>query len=342
VEVQLPEIVQAGIDTISFYLSLEGSPAIEKISKLPSRPVKYGGYLLGEETSWGGWGHWFGYTAIWRPERRRLYLHPKLVPDGQLCPIGELLDRTQNLIRRLAAIGIGSYGEPYVTRIDVAADGRFSCQRTAKNLLHAIHGCRVPGGGRTEAMGDPIGTVYVLSRSGRDKQARVYDKGREMRARAPRNERDALPQPYRLIRAESIQRFAPEQMPLRVVPLIARNLWRSRFTRIVPDEGGRSVVLPFDQIRGRIVQLVQRGALKPAQGERLRLFLELEATGEAESYYGAKQFSERRREARTRGLRVEDAGREAVDFDLGTIIASYDESAVWGPEIIDPLVAAAA
>lgn len=338
---RLPEIVQAGIDTISFYLSLEGSPAIAKISKLPSRPVKYGGHLLGEETSWGGWGHWFGYTAIWRPERYRLYLHPKLVPDGELCRIADVIDRAQGVVARLAAIGVGSYSKPYVTRVDVAADGRFSCQRTAKNLLHAIHGCRVPGGGRTEAMGDPIGTVYMLSRSGRDKQARVYDKGREMRARAPRDERDGLPEPYTLIRAESIHRFPPEQMPLQAVPLIARNLWQSRFARVVPEEGGRTVILPFDGIRDRIVQLVRTGELKAAQGERLRLFLELEATGEAEGYYGPKQFSERRRDARKHGLRVEDAGRAEVDFDLGAVIRSYDESPAWGGETIDPLAAAA-
>ena len=340
-DVQLPEIVQAGIDTISFYLSLEGSPAIDKISKLPSRPVKYGGHLLGEESSWGQWGHWFGYTAIWRPERKRLYLHPKLALDGQLCPIGEFWDRVQGVIARLAAIGIGSYGKPYATRIDVAADGRFSCQRTAKNFLQAVYGCRVPGGGRTEAMGDPIGTVYLLTRSGKDKDARVYDKGREMRARAPRDERDGLPEPYTLIRAESIHRYSSEQMPLQAVPLIARSLWQNRFTRIVP-EGGRSLIVPFDQVRASIVQLVRVGELKPAKGERLRLFLELEATGEAETYYGPKQFSERRRDARKHGLRVEDAGREEVDFDLGATIRSYDESPAWGAEIIDPLAAAAA
>ena len=184
---QLPEIVQAGIDTISFYLPLEGSPAIDKISKLPARPVKYGGYLLGEEISWGEWGHWFGYTAIWRPERKRLYLHPKLGPDGQLCPVAEFWDQAQVVISRLAAIGICSYGKPYATRIDVAADGQFSCQRTAKNFLQAIYRCRVPGGGRTEAIGDPIGTAYLLSRSGRDKLGRVYDKGVEMCQAQPKS-----------------------------------------------------------------------------------------------------------------------------------------------------------
>ena len=89
------------------------------------------------------------------------------------------------------------------------------------------------------------------------------------------------------------------------------------------------MVIPFDELRARIVQSVKAGELTPAQGERLRLFLELERTGEAESFYGPKQYSDRRRDARKHGLRVEDAGREEVDFDIGAIIRWYDESEAW-------------
>jgi hypothetical protein len=85
----------------------------------------------------------------------------------------------------------------------------------------------------------------------------------------------------------------------------------------------------YDRVRARIVQSVKAGELTPAQGERLRLFLELEASGEAEGFYGQKQFSERRRQARRVGLRVEDAGRHEVDFDIGAVLREYDASLTW-------------
>jgi len=95
-------------------------------------------------------------------------------------------------------------------------------------------------------MGDPIGTVYLLPRTGKDKTGRVYDKGREMRDRIRGSESNELPEPYALIRVESVQRFKPEQVALDWVALIARASWERRFITLVPDRGGRSVVVPFD------------------------------------------------------------------------------------------------
>ena len=98
-------------------------------------------------------------------------------------------------------------------------------------------------------------------------------------------------------------------------------------------EAGRTTVIPFDQLRARIVQSVKNGQLRAAQGERMRLFLELEASGEAESYYGPKQFADRRREARVLGLRVEDAARGASDdFELGAVLETYDQASAWEPQ----------
>ncbi len=94
---------------------------VEKISRLPGKPVAYGGTMLGEHASWGEWAHTFGYRAIWRPERKRLYLFPKLAPTDQLCPIGEVTERVGRAIDKLAAVGVLSYLTPYVTRFDVAA-----------------------------------------------------------------------------------------------------------------------------------------------------------------------------------------------------------------------------
>ena len=60
----VPRIVQAGIDTISFYLCLEGSASLRKMSDARGRPVAYGGTMLGDYASWGEWAHSFGYPAI--------------------------------------------------------------------------------------------------------------------------------------------------------------------------------------------------------------------------------------------------------------------------------------
>jgi hypothetical protein len=328
---RLPEVVQAGIDTVSFYLCLEGSPAIEKVARLPGKAVAYRGIMLGEHASWGEWAHTFGCRAIWRPERKRLYLFPKLAPANGLCPIDQFEGRVQDAVERLAAVGVVSYLTPYVTRLDVAADGRFSCPRTARNFLHAIHGCRVPNGGRTAAAGDPLGTVYLLTRTGRDKTGRVYDKGREIKERAGRGVTEGLPGPNELIRVESVHRFSPESLPVADVAALAYDLWRRRFLSLTPDDG-RAKVIPFDQIRARIVQSVKESVLKPAQAERMRLFLELKATGEAEGFYGPKQYAQRRREARLLGIRVEDAARTEIDFDLEAIFRAYAEAPAWGAE----------
>jgi hypothetical protein len=329
-EVSLPEVVQAGIDTVSFYLPMEGSGVVHELSQLPGRRVAYGGLMLGEDGSWGEWANKFGFRAIWYEGSKRLSLYPRLAPADALCPIAEFDERVTEVIERLAAIGVISYGRPYLKRLDVAADARFSCQRTARNFLQAVHGCRVPRGGRTEALGDPIGTVYLLPRTGKDKLGRVYDKGRQMHERAARREAGTVPEPYTLIRIEAVYRFKSEQVALEFGSIIARALWQRRFMTLAPDERERTVVIPFDQLRARIVQSVRTGELRPAQGERMRLFLELEGTGEAEGYYGPKQFSDRRREARKLGLRVEDAGRQAQDFDLEAILRAYDESPLWG------------
>ena len=144
-----------------------------------------------------------------------------------------------------------------------------------------------------------------------------------------------------MIRVESIYRFDPESLPVENVPLVAREMWRGRFMSLIPD-AGRVVVIPFDQIRARIVQSVKAGHLKPSQGERLRLFLELETTGEAEGFHGPKQFAERRREARKHGLRGEDAKRPELDFELEGILASYDVAPAWESCSEEPDIAAAA
>jgi hypothetical protein len=63
----------------------------------------------------------------------------------------------------MAAIGIASYEQPWVTCLDVAVDGR--CEPAAgKLLLDALEAVRPPNGWRTRAIGTPRSTVYFLAR----------------------------------------------------------------------------------------------------------------------------------------------------------------------------------
>ena len=324
----LPKIAQAGIDTVSFYLCLEGSRRSTRSPVcLESR------WHTGERCS----------ASMRRGARglTRSVTERSGDPSESGCTCFPSWSRRTSCARS-ASSRVGyimrskswrrsecvSYMTPYVTRLDVAADGCFSSPHTARNFLHAVHGCRVPNGGRTGAAGDPIGTVYLMTRTGRDKTGRVYDKGREIQERVGREDVEGLPGPNELMRVESVHRFDPESVPVEAVAGIARDLWAQRFLSLVPDYG-RVQVIPFDRLRACIVQSVKNSRMKPSQAERMRLFLELEATGEADTFYGSKRYGQRRREARALGLRVEDAARTEVDFDVAAILRAYAESDAW-------------
>lgn len=74
-----------------------------------------------------------------------------------------------------------------------------------------------------------------------------------------------------------------------------------------------------------ILERVRSGEMGAAQGERLRMFLELERLGVSKDYYSAAQLRDRRAEARKLGLTVDDAVVQSIDVALGEILSRADK-----------------
>jgi hypothetical protein len=69
-----------------------------------------------------------------------------------------------------------------------------------------------------------------------------------------------------------------------------------------------------------LTQRVRLGEMTAAQFERMSGFLDAERRGVAREVYSDRLYSERRREARSLGLSVNDVGQEPVDLDLGDLL----------------------
>src|SRR5688572_28004421 len=123
------------------------------------------GKMLGERSSWGAWAHLLGTsTAFWKSDTSRLYVQAKLAEPGQLCAPEDVSRRALRLIERMAAIGIVSYSDPWVTRMDVAVDARCA-PADGKLLLDGLEAARLPNGWRTRSVGVPRSTVYFSARA---------------------------------------------------------------------------------------------------------------------------------------------------------------------------------
>jgi hypothetical protein len=75
----------------------------------------------------------------------------------------------------------------------------------------------------------------------------------------------------------------------------------------------------------RFHELVTLGELKPQQGERLSMFLDLERVGLAESYYGSSVYKQRRREATKLGYASNDGAVAPLEVELSELLAAYVE-----------------
>jgi integrase len=118
------------------------------------------GKMLGDRASWGAFAHLLGRSvSFWRQETHRLYVQAKLGEEGRLCPLSRLREAVTGLLQRMAIVGLVSYEPPWVTRLDVAVDGRCS-PADGKLLLDALEACRLPNGWRTHSVGVPRSTVY--------------------------------------------------------------------------------------------------------------------------------------------------------------------------------------
>jgi hypothetical protein len=98
----------------------------------------------------------------------------------------------------MALVGLVSYVEPWVTRLDVAVDAQ--CHPAdGKLLLDALEAARLPNGWRTTSSGVPRSTVYFRARGTEKVYARAYC----------RNLKTKTGEPYGRIRLEVEERFEP-------------------------------------------------------------------------------------------------------------------------------------
>ena len=112
-------------------------------------------------------------VSFWREETNRLYVQAKLAEEGHLAPLDGLSTAVDGLLERMAFVGLTSYEPAFITRLDVAVDGR-CLPEDGKLLLDALEGCRPPNGWRVRSVGVPRSTVYFSARSTESVKARSY------------------------------------------------------------------------------------------------------------------------------------------------------------------------
>src|SRR5215207_10003084 len=118
------EVTAVGVDDVTFGFDMQGSKSVPYLNRAAGAE-SLRGKMLGERSSWGSWAHLLGRSrAFWKSDTSRLYVQAKLAEQGQLCAPGEVGESARGLIARMAAAGIVSYHEPWVTRMDVAVDAR--------------------------------------------------------------------------------------------------------------------------------------------------------------------------------------------------------------------------
>jgi hypothetical protein len=318
--VEKPHLLRRGVDDLTVVWDYTESPTLSKLLSLPFVPTPYG-RKLGEAGAFG-WENALGHYATFSERTKRLTVQLKLAEPGDLVAPSSLAEQVDRFAVGLAVRGLEPYGEPYVRRVDVAADLRCA-PVVGRMLIDGMAAVRLDGGRRVEVMGDPRSTVYFLGRSGRAKQARVYD----------RNLLTGKGEPYGLIRLEAQWLFDYGKAPLAAIaaPQVLGALWLRRF-------GGRTVTATVRRL-GREVQVVElarmvaEGALTAGKLERMSAFLDLERAGIARATYTAGQYAQRRREARQLGLAVCDPGDSALEIDLSELLAPVRE--VWRSEAPD-------
>jgi hypothetical protein len=167
------EIVGYGIDDVTFGFDMTGSRSLARLNEMPGVATRRG-KMLGDRASWGQFVHTLGRSvAFWKEDTTRLYVQAKLTSDGSLCPPVEYSAAYQARLERMAWVGVVSYEPAWITRVDVAVDGR--CQpANGKLLLDALEAVRLPNGWRTRSVGVPRSTVYFSARASEAGKARAY------------------------------------------------------------------------------------------------------------------------------------------------------------------------
>jgi hypothetical protein len=267
--------------------------------------------MLGERTSWGKWAHLLGRSvSFWKSDTKRFYVQAKLADEGELCPPRELAARVQALMERMAIVGVVSYEQPWVTRVDVAVDATCA-SADGKLLLDALEAVRLPNGWRTTSTGVPRSTVYFRARVSDHVYACAYC----------RNLKTKSGEPFGLIRLEAEQRFDPRECLLECVEEagFAAMIWKGRY-----DNLASKVTRLARQVQAvEIAERIKRDELTYGQAERLHLFLDLERLGIASQSYPKSIYTARRREAAKLGYSANESGRKVMDVALGDLLASY-------------------
>jgi hypothetical protein len=304
------EIVACGVDDVTIGFDMAGSRSIGRLNEM-SGLMSRRGKMLGDRASWGAFAHLLGRSvSFWRQETHRLYVQAKLGEEGRLCPLSRLREAVTGLLQRMAIVGLVSYEPPWVTRLDVAVDGRCS-PADGKLLLDALEACRLPNGWRTHSVGVPRSTVYFRARASEDVKARAYC----------RNLKTRTGEAFGLIRLEAEQRYEPTEVELDEVirSPFPSLMWLSRYGSL----GGEITRLGREVQTAVLAERVSAGGLTYAQGERLGTYLELERLGLLESYYPPSVLGSRRREARAKGLAANENGSEPLSVDVGDLIGPY-------------------
>jgi hypothetical protein len=321
-EIPYVEIVRAGIDDITIGLEMKGSRCIKRVLELAEqgRVTRYGHVRLGHE---GEFGKFYDLLArhfiTWSPRSSRLYIQAKLAEEGELTPIGSLQDGVEGLLERLAILGIVSYEEPFVTRIDVTADGYFENPAIGKALLGAMLSVRLPGRLVAQLWGIPMTTVYH-SLPPRKVQARCY-------CRAAKTGEGST---YSVIRLERQKKWEPGEQVLKdLTPGVCKAIWDRHFLAIVPELGYCSV-LSEEALLMELRKWIKAGSISHTVAERVFLYSKAERIGLVEEMYPARTLLERRREARRLGVRLESEELEGLHFAFGDLLNTYSLAEAWG------------
>lgn len=306
------EIVGCGVDDVTIGFDMKGSrSSIQRLRETPGFASRRG-KILAAHGERGKFAHLLGRSvSFWREETNRLYVQAKLAEEGHLAPLDGLSTAVDGLLERMAFVGLTSYEPAFITRLDVAVDGR-CLPEDGKLLLDALEGCRPPNGWRVRSVGVPRSTVYFSARSTESVKARSYC----------RNLKTRRGDPFGLIRLEAEQRYEPGGTLLEAAfdPRFGAGVWRSRF-------GGLSAKVSRLPREVQTIELARRviaGELRYSQGERLSMLVDLERIGLDQAYYPRSVLSSRRAEARSVGLAANEINCSVLEVDLSELLAPYE------------------
>jgi hypothetical protein len=302
-----------GVDDITLGFDMSGSRCVARLNELPGVMTRRG-KMLGDRASWGRWVHFLGRSvSFWKPDTGRLYVQAKLAADGELCRPADVRESAQQLMERMAIVGVTSYEEPWVTRMDVAVDAECP-PADGKLLLDALEAVRLPNGWRTVSVGVPRSTVYFKARGTEHVLARAYCRNLKLK----------VGEPFGRIRLEAEQRFEPRSVGLERAACaeFIGSVWSSRYGGL----SSRVLRLAREVQTVRIAELVRREELSYSQGERVGMFLDLERLGLARTYYSSSAYSDRRRLASKLGLSSNESGQHALEIELAELMTPYAQA----------------